>query len=294
MAITLRSDRLTVEIAEPGVFPNTTTRFDRAGFITEVTLDGRDTFCQSEPETLSHVCSGGRGLCSEFLMEAPSVEAKIGEQFPKLGIGLLTRHGEEPYVFFHRYDCMPFPVRVSQKSADCVEFVTEPVNCMGYGARQRRAVSVRGNTLTMAITVENCGEKTLEFSEYCHNFLSLEHRNIGPDYVLKMPLCSQIGKEPVMGCALEGREDGFGFSGFSHHASMMTFPQEEILGQAPFCWELSHRESPLTVTEEISVKPCRGVIWAVDQIISPEIMCGFSILPGKSETWTRTWTFERK
>ena len=46
MSILLRSDRLKVEIAEPGLFPNVTTRFDRAGFVTQVTLDGRHQVLQ--------------------------------------------------------------------------------------------------------------------------------------------------------------------------------------------------------------------------------------------------------
>ena len=61
--ITLKSNRLRVRIAEPGEAPNQTHRFDRAGFISEIRLDDRISFCASEPENLSHPCTGGRGLC---------------------------------------------------------------------------------------------------------------------------------------------------------------------------------------------------------------------------------------
>ena len=58
--LTLQNDRLRVEIAEPGEAPNTGFRFDRAGFIADVVLDGAHSFCTSEPLNLIHPSSGGR------------------------------------------------------------------------------------------------------------------------------------------------------------------------------------------------------------------------------------------
>lgn len=77
MSISLSSDRLKVEIALPGQEPNTTNRFDRAGFITQVTLDGRYKFCTREPDNLAHPCSGGIGLCSEYQTDAPPGKLKL-------------------------------------------------------------------------------------------------------------------------------------------------------------------------------------------------------------------------
>ncbi len=110
MSIILESDRLKVEITEPGVYPNTMTRFDRAGFVTQVTLDGRHQFCTREPTNVPHPPTGGVGLCSEFQSGEPALEAPMGAQFPKLGVGLLTKDLEGRYVFHHRYPCDPFPI----------------------------------------------------------------------------------------------------------------------------------------------------------------------------------------
>ena len=63
---TLESSRLRLEIAEPGERPNTGFRFDRAGFIADVILDGGMHFGAAEPRNLIHPCSGGRGFCSEY------------------------------------------------------------------------------------------------------------------------------------------------------------------------------------------------------------------------------------
>ena len=86
----LKSYRLCVEITYPGQAPNTTYRFDRAGFITEVVLDGTHRFCATEPNNLSHPSSGGRGICNEYIFDV-SGKASVGEHFPKLGVGLLKK-----------------------------------------------------------------------------------------------------------------------------------------------------------------------------------------------------------
>jgi hypothetical protein len=71
------------------------TRFDWTGFITQVTLDGRHTFYSRE--TIGdQSTTGGIGLCNEFGNELSIgyTDAKPGENFSKLGIGLRTRTDE--------------------------------------------------------------------------------------------------------------------------------------------------------------------------------------------------------
>jgi hypothetical protein len=106
--IVIQSDRLKVEIAEPGgVYQGT--RFDWTGFITQVTLDGKHTFCVPESYQPGHG-TGGIGLCNEFGNEKPIAydDAQPGETFPKLGIGLLAqRHCQLsfhlPYEIVQRF-----------------------------------------------------------------------------------------------------------------------------------------------------------------------------------------------
>lgn len=98
--ILLENDRLRVEISEPGDNPNQTVRFDRAGFISDVTLDGAYHFGANEPSNLAHPSTGGRGFCCEYKANY-SGEVEDGEYFPKLGVGLIRREG--PYKFFGKY-----------------------------------------------------------------------------------------------------------------------------------------------------------------------------------------------
>ena len=82
MSIILNSKRLKVEITEPGIVPNTTARFDRAGFISQVTLDNKYDFCTKEPDNLSHPCSGGVGLCNEYSLSNQLMKLLLVDSFP--------------------------------------------------------------------------------------------------------------------------------------------------------------------------------------------------------------------
>ncbi|TAH72743.1 MAG: hypothetical protein EWM47_03555 [Anaerolineaceae bacterium] len=289
MSIILKSKRLTVEIAEPGIEPNTTTRFDRAGFITQVTLDRKYEFCTKEPNNLSHPCSGGVGLCSEFSLQKPADDAPIGTRFPKLGIGLLTK-AEDKYYFYYKYDCEPFDITYKHTDTS-ITFETIPKLCMGYAARQIKSISIHDNELFMSITVENLGELPLIFDEYCHNFLTIENLPIGEDYYLSMPVVSQDKKSPWIGDSLIGRGSGITYNKYSDSASIIDVERDEITADAPIYWKLTNRKSPAWVSEEVSVKPERIRIWSIDHIISPEVICSFTVAPGEKTSWTRKWTF---
>jgi len=291
MTIVIQSDRLRVEIAEPGIPPNTTTRFDRAGFVTQVTLDQTHRFCSREPDNLSHPSSGGYGLCSEFRSLEPALEAPMGAQFPKFGIGLLTKTLEGRYVFHHKYPCEPFAVSV-EATASTVTFDTAPKECLGYAAHLTKVLSVAGNELTMTMTFENVGTRPIAFDEYCHNFITLDYLPIGPEYFLHMPVVNQDGKLAKTGVALCGKGHGVGFRCYSNEPSLLDIDRSEILGEAPFTWRLTHEKTPASISETVSVLPTRVIVWAIDHIISPEVVCHFEVAPGERVTWARRWTFE--
>ena len=176
---TIHSDRLTVGFAEPNV-ENLTSRFNRAGFITSVVLDGKTEFCGDERGG-----THGAGLCSEITTDSPSREAGVGELFPKFGVGLIKKPDELPYMFMRPYEADPFEIRY-ELYGDRVAFETDPKPASGYALREKKTVSVTGNVLRVDYEVENTGEKAFEYSEYCHNFLNLEYDGVTNGFNLTM------------------------------------------------------------------------------------------------------------
>jgi hypothetical protein len=295
--ITLKSDRLTVELPEPGEAPNTSQRFDRAGFISEVTLDGTMRFCASEPRNLRHPSSGGRGLCNEYRFNICE-DVAIGEYFPKFGIGLYRKEEEGKYVFFKKYqDVIPFQIHV-QHTASSALFVTEPMPCQDCALRTTKTIALSGNTLTMTIKAENVGGRDLDLEEFCHNFISIDGMAIGSDYQLDLPQCADLGSERLRNRSgdrpgsLRGNGKGITFCEYSAVDTDYAVDPDLVEDKAPFTWKLIHKGAHASVQCEEGYRPAKVVVWAVDHIVSPEIIHGFHLRSGETHEWTRVWTFD--
>lgn len=291
--IVLKNECLRVEIAEPGEHPNDGVRFDRAGFITEVVLNNERHFCANEPKNLAHPSTGGRGLCCEMMLDL-SGEAKVGEQYPKFGVGLIRKENDEPYVFFGKYQIEHFPVeyRVADNVA---EFKTATIPCMGYALSQWKKISVQGNCLTVEYTLKNVGKKTVVLEEYCHNFLSIDGMAISPDYVLDIPGLKHQGTEPKQyrgnGHELNLIGNGCGFTFAKADPSVFEYPAQVESQSAPFVWKLLHKGAKAYVKGEESYVPVRVNVWGTDHLISPEFIQRLELAPGETAAWTRKLTF---
>lgn len=293
----LKNDRLYVEICEPGEMPNYTSRFDRAGFISEVILDGDIRFCASEPRNLEHPSSGGRGLCSELLFDvSPSVA--VGENFPKFGIGLLKKENNDPYLFYKRYQEIPFPVHL-EKCDTKVVFTTEAIPCAGYALQQIKSVEISENTIKIKQTVTNVGEKEISMQEYNHNMISIDGMAIGSDYKIKMenifPLETGILPEAVDGYAqnFEFVDGEFRIRKYSQKASVFMLPTENIIKGDSFRWTMANSGVHAKVEVEDGFTPAVVAFWTVDHVLSVETMHDISVKPGESESWERSWTFDK-
>jgi hypothetical protein len=287
--ILIQSDRLTVEIAQPGSIYNRA-RFDWTAFITQVTLDGQHTFCVPEDYDPTKG-SGGFGLCNEFGIETAIgySDAAPGECFPKIGVGLLKKADVSAYNFFYPYEIVqPFAVEIKTQP-DSVTFGVEPLDCRGYAARLTKTVRVAANTLEISYTLENTGTKTIATHEYCHNFVGIDRQPAGPDYTLRFPYPVQLEEALLTG------QENFDIQGQT--LRLRTTPQRPFYYRpvgffhtSQPQWELTHA-SGITLRETVDFAPWRVAVWGTTHVISPEIFIDIRLAPGQSQTWARRYEF---
>jgi hypothetical protein len=294
-AISLHSDRLAVEIAAPGTVYRGT-RFDWTAFITQVTLDGKHTFCVPESNQ-SGYGTGGIGLCNEFGIEKVIgyTDIKPGEPFPKLGIGLLKRPDDSPYNFGKLHEIANlFQIEIETGPAQA-KFVVAPLDCRGVAVRLTKTVSVQQQQLTIAYLLENTGSKVVDTHEYCHNFLGIDRQLIGPDYRLRFPYHIELEKLPFIPGPLPEilAFDGGDFSLRSTPQPQTAFyfrPLGYSQTQAPQ-WELVHLPSGVGLREYDDFAPRRVAVWGTTHVISAEIFIDIHLEPGQSLAWTRRFEF---
>lgn len=284
--ITLQSSRLRVSIAEPNEFPNQTHRFDRAGFITDVCLDDQFSFCASEPENLSHPCTGGRGLCCEFKSNAAD-ECAVGEYFPKFGVGLIRKEDASDYVFHRKYrDLRPFDVSFSTNECSA-EFTTAPMPCLGYGIQTVRRIEARDQTLTIQTTLTNTGERPIRLVEYCHNFLTVNGQPLSSAYKWESPQLNAPSANSAL--PIDAIAHGFRFRQTDQIA--FAFRVDSLKPQA-LDWRLSNERAGASIRVREAFQPSGIQIWSSSHMICPEIFHQFVLNPAETHAWTRIYRFE--
>ena len=281
----LENQRLCVEIAEPGTLYRGS-RFDWSGFITQVTLDGKHTFCA--PESIEkNGGTGGRGLCNEFGIFRPVgyQSARPGQWFPKFGVGLLRRPDEDDYKFDRPYEFQPFPLEV-RRDAQKLVFQFEPLPCRGYAARLRKTLRLNENALSIEYELENIGSQPICTGEYVHNFLAPNGAPPGPQSVLQL----HPGLRLQRGGALL-RQSG---AQVRWNAPVKAPQIWEIAAPAPtsgMIWQLWHESEKIGLSESLDVPIERVSLWCAPHVLSPEVFVNIAVLPGQSQRWARRYQF---
>lgn len=291
----LDSGRLRVEIADPADLILKTTRFDHTAYITEVTLDGEVRFCAAEPRNMKSPSSGGRGICSEFRCDM-SAEAVKGSNFPKFGVGVLTKPDEKPYDKFRAYQYIPFEICIEQGEG-WISFTTLPMPCIGYAAKVTRKVSVKENILVMEMTFSNTGMKPISFREYCHNFLSPAGMAVDSDYRLELPSVKHLEERIRFNGhgekIFEARQGTVCVTAHPSSSASFQLSEDDFSEETPFIWKLSHKGAQVSVTGTDYYRPCEMVVWTNNHMLCPEVNFGQTLEAGEECSWKRQWKFEQ-
>lgn len=290
----IESDRLRIEIADPGEAEAWTTRFDYTGFITDVVLDRTVHFAASEPRSRKIPSSGGRGLCSAYRFDA-FPEARVGDWVPRLGVGLVQKTEDQNFQNNKRYPCVPFDREIVERTPEKIAFRTLPRECLGYAAETSRRLWVKDNSLFMAMELRNTGSKPIAFQEYCHNFLTMDGLALGPDYQLELPqvrnLRENVMAGPFAGAYYEIGEHSIRPRAYSTGFAVFEIPREDLEPAFPVTWRLSHDDAEIAVEGAEFYQPSGMCVWSKDHMLCPEVSFQAEAAPGETVTWIRKWTF---
>jgi len=281
----ISSGLLDVDIARPeNLF--SMARFDHTGFITQVTFDSVHTFCTAEAFR-ENEGTGGIGLCNEFGLFDPIGydTAALGEYFPKVGAGLLRKPDINKYSHFYKYDVLPFTIE-TEYNKNKVTFTVQPMDCRGYAVRQEKIITVTGNILKIEYYLDNVGELPVLTTEYCHNFISFDYRNLGPEYHLR--LYFDIENEVF---THNLKRNGNVLSWHKEPNEQFYCRFENIAFAEGVQWELFNEVSQTGVVESSGFRPSMAALWGDRHVVSPEVFVKICINPSKSQSWYRQFEF---
>ncbi|MGJ3241367.1 MAG: hypothetical protein ACFE0O_00200 [Opitutales bacterium] len=272
-------------------------RFEQSGMVSSVVVEG--------DEFIGHIHDGEDpwardeqgGLVSEFWDPVGYEVAAVGEPFLKIGVGLLKRLNDGPYIFHKPQEVIRFLPWEIETDADTGSAVFTQVlegGPGGWGYRYTKTVSI---DLLQAILVirhelENTGSAPLASRYYCHHFFRINDRPVGPAYQLELPFTPTggtadfaSGKLVVDGRRLHVAEPMAG--------SGTLFTMLEGFGDGPeangFRLQLGDAGPAVAVSGD---HPIDGfTLWIHPNAFCPEPFVPIAVEPGATQIWTDTYRF---
>lgn len=196
------------------------TRFDWSGMIGSLKYRGHEfygpwfskieenvyDYDYDNSEIVAAPFTAGSGLAEEYQTSGKALgyyEAKGGETFIKIGVGVLRKPAnEEKYDHSKPYEIVDGGKWTVHKTADSVEFVQEISNpTTKYGYRYTKILRLDKSKPVLEIEhrLRNIGTREIESRMYNHNFLTLDKQPPGPDLVTTTAYPIEARRPPTKG-----------------------------------------------------------------------------------------------
>jgi len=290
------NNKLSVEIMVPD-HPeryNRGVRFTPVAAVLGVKMDGKEFLFH--PEKHDPINDNG-GLASEFDLCIPGgpdedlppgyLEAKEGEGFLKIGVGVLKKKKGDKYSLFQSPEVIS-PAKTSVEWAGTgAKFHQTCTGVNGYSYELWADVKLDGNKVIVEWKLSNTGTKRFTTKNYTHNFFRFDDRNIGPDYVLSFPYdfkATGLEAEQVQ----DGRDIKFVKEIPKWVNMAVPYPSDY---KGPNICILKNTVNGMSIICETSLPGIVTAIHGRPQYVSPEQFIRISLKPGKDLEWKRTYQF---
>jgi hypothetical protein len=189
--VMLSNNKLDIEIVLPdearGYYHGS--RFDWSGMISKIQFQNHQFI---EPWIVPHDPTDpehGIGTAEEFCEPLGYEQAKSGQTFVKVGVGILEKMDNKNYWFNTAYKIIkPGRWKVAKTDAQII-FGQTLESDLGFAYRYTKKISLdkTGPNFSIFHTLENIGQRDIVVTHYCHNFSKIDKTAVGRDYVIKFP-----------------------------------------------------------------------------------------------------------
>jgi len=273
------------------------TRFDWSGVIASLAFQGHSYFGVWFPRYDPKINDAITGPVEEYRTGDSALgyaDAKVGENFVRIGVGLLKKPEEPRFQQFRTYDIADNGKWTVKAAADSVEFtqeVADPVS--GYAYLYKKTVRLAKDAPRMVIehSLKNTGKKTIETNVYNHGFFVIDSQPSGPDFSVKFPFDVKAavdfrGLAEVRGKELHYLQE-LNARGQSVHSELTGFG--DSARDFDFRVENSKTRAGVHVTGD---HPLWKIdFWSIRNTVCPEAYINMKIEPGQVSEWRIAYDF---
>ena len=280
--------------AEHGYYRGT--RFDWSGVIASLEYNGHNYFGQWFEKYDPKLHDAIMGPVEEFRTNDSAIgwdQAKEGETFIKIGVGVLRKPDDQAYRFARTYEIVNGGKWNTRTYPDRVVF-THELSDASSGIAYLYTKTVRLTKGKPQLIIEhdlkNTGKHAFETSVYNHNFFVIDGQPSGPDFAVKFPFDVKTVADVSNAAIVKGNE--------------LTYVRELPKGQSVFT-ELKGY-GPTSKDYDIRVENTKEkvgahvggdkplsklVFWSIRSTLCPEAYVSMQVEPGRTSDWKITYDF---
>src|SRR5690348_1492475 len=283
-------------------------RFDPSGAILSLTFRGHTfygpwfdsvdptvgDFVYRDDKIVAGPNSAMSGPVEEFQRPIGFDEAKPGDTFLKVGVGLLRRTDDQRYSFQKKYDIVDRGTWNVDRNKDSMTFTQKlgtPGSAWAYVYTKTIRLTKDKPQMVISHSLRNVGTQPLVTNVYDHNFLVLDGEAPGPQYTIAVPYdihptreppadSVQInGKEATYMKTLSGQDRvAFGLQGFGETSSDYDF-------------RISDSKSGVAMRIRGDRPLSNASVWSIRTVLAVEPFIDVKADPGGEFTWTYIYTW---
>ena len=277
------------------------TRFDWAGAFKSLEYNNHQYVSQwfenYNPKTHDAI----NGPAEEFVALGYA-DAKPGETFVKIGVGVLRKPDEKPYSFARLYDVTnggKWTVKTHKtgRVANAVEFRHELADSTGYGYRYTKTIRLTTGKpeLVLEHRLTNTGRKPIETSVYNHNFWIIDGEPTGPGIEIGFPYAVRAeGKG--FGETIKPEGNHLIYNRLMAKGDNVYSAGLEGFGSTAESYDIrienKRTGAGLRATADQPLE--KLVFWACATTSCPEPYIRLKAAPGKTVSWTIRYEFYQK
>ena len=220
-------------------------------------------------------------------------EAKTGESFLRIGVGILEKPDEPRYAFSTPYKILNNGTWKVKKKSSGITFIHE-LKSEKYQYEYTKSVTLtKGKAeLVLEHTLENKGTSTIETDVYNHNFFVMDQQPTGPDFIVKFPFAPQ---GEFKGKTDKGAIDGKNIVYKDVISKGEFFALSPLTGYGSTTSDYDLRIENKKTGSGVRIigdKPMvRFVYWSAAATLCPEPYIKVKVDPSKKMTWSIRYEF---
>lgn len=273
-------------------------RFDWSGVIASLEYKGHNYFGVWFPHYDPKLHDAITGPVEEFrTAEGPEgglgfAEAKAGEPFVKIGVGVLRKPDDKPYSFARAYDIVNTGRWISRPDPDKVQFVQELKDDSGYSYRYEKTVRLVGKKpeLVLEHKLTNTGKRSIETDVYDHDFYVIDGTPAGPEIAVKFAFAPKAETDFKGFAEIRGKDLVY-LKTLEDHQSAASFLKGFGDSVKDYDMRVENSKTKAGVRQTADRPISTLNFWSIRSTVCPEAYIHVKVDPKQSTKWTIRYDF---